>query len=124
VLLAEDETLVRTMIASTLQDQGYTVLQAANGAEALRLAQEHAGKEIHLLLTDVVMPQMGSVELANQLSAIRPETRVLFTSGHPDQLLVHQRTSGSNTQFIQKPFAPAALSRKVREVLEKQMGTS
>jgi two-component system, cell cycle sensor histidine kinase and response regulator CckA len=87
VLLAEDEPLVRTMIASMLQDQGYAVLQATNGAEGLQLAQEHAGTGIHLLLTDVVMPHMGGVELANQFSAIRPETRVLFTSGHPEQLL-------------------------------------
>ena len=94
VLLAEDEPLVRTMIASMLQGQGYTVLQAANGAKALQLAREHAGEEIHLLLTDVVMPQMGGVELADQFSAIRPETRVLFTSGHPDQLFAHQRDLG------------------------------
>ena len=80
VLLTEDEPLVRNMISTILNDQGYNVLQAINGDEALRVAKEHASEEIHLLLTDVVMPQLNGVELANQIRITRPNTRVIFTN--------------------------------------------
>ena len=115
VLLAEDEPVVRSVLASMLNDQGYNVLQAANGDEALSLAQRHRQDDIHLLLADIVMPQMNGIDLANQFLTIHPYTRILFTSGYPDEPVLRQ----GSVDFIQKPFVPAALSRKVREVLDK-----
>lgn len=119
VLLVEDETLVRGMVTSVLQEQGYKVLTATNGDEALRLDREHAGEEIHLLLTDVVMPSMGGQELSNQLRAIRPNIKVLFTSGYSDDTVVHHGILESGIEFMQKPFSPATLARRVRQVLEQ-----
>lgn len=119
VLLAEDEPLVRSLIASTLYDRGYNVLQASNGNEALEVAQQHDKEAIHLLLTDVVMPQMGGVELADRFKTMRPDTRILFTSGYPDEAIVCQNTADPNIGFIQKPFVPAVLSRKIREILDR-----
>ena len=121
VLLAEDEPLVRSLIASTLHDRGYHVLQACNGKEALEVAQKHSSQAIHLLLTDLVMPYMGGVELARQFKSLRPDTRVLFTSGYPDEALVYQNTPDPNIEFIQKPFGPGVLSRKVRDILDKEL---
>jgi signal transduction histidine kinase len=119
VLLAEDEPVVRTMVATILQRQGYRVLQASNGDEALRLAQQHADEEIHLLMTDVVMPQMGGVELAGQFSIERPSAKLIFTSGYTEQPFIHQNTLAPSIEFIRKPFRPAALAYKIREVLDK-----
>ena len=119
VLLAEDEPAVRTMVATILQRQGYRVLQAANGDEALRLAQLHAEEEIHVLMTDVVMPQMGGVELAGRFSIERPGSKVIFTSGYAEQPFIHQNILASSMEFIRKPFKPVALAYKIREVLDK-----
>ena len=107
------------MVAAILRDQGYNVLQATNGEEALRVAQKHAGQKIHLLLTDVVMPQMSGRELACQLRLMHPEIRVLLNSGYADEDISQQDEVHPDTPFIQKPFLPAALARKVREVLDK-----
>jgi two-component system, cell cycle sensor histidine kinase and response regulator CckA len=119
VLLAEDEPAVRTMVATILQGQGYRVLEAGNGDEALRLARQHAGEEIHLLLTDIVMPQMGGVDLAERFSAERPGAKVIFTSGCADQPLIHQSIRSASMEFIRKPFKPAELAYKIREALDK-----
>jgi CheY-like chemotaxis protein len=119
VLLAEDEPAVRSMIATILQQQGYTVLQASNGAEALKIAEEHHKTGIDLLLTDVVMPQMGGVELAGRFCTEYPSTRVIFTSGYSDQPIMTLNNSNTRVDFLQKPFMPAALASKVREVLDK-----
>jgi two-component system, cell cycle sensor histidine kinase and response regulator CckA len=121
-LLAEDDPLVRSMVAKVLRDQGYKVLQASNGEEALQVAQEPANKKIDLLLTDMVMPQMGGLELANQLNVLCPETKVIFTSGYTDDPIIHEGTPDSSMEFIQKPFVPAALALKVRSVLDKVTG--
>jgi len=119
VLLAEDEPAVRGMIATILQNQGYTVLQAGNGDEALKVVEGNPKREIDLLLTDVVMPQMGGVELAHRFMAQRPGTKVIFTSGYSDQPIIAGNGQGSGIEFIQKPFMPAALASKVREVLDR-----
>jgi signal transduction histidine kinase/CheY-like chemotaxis protein len=119
VLLAEDDLMVRSMVADALKDQGYTVLQAANGADALQLVQENCGQRIDLLLTDLVMPPMGGLELANRLSALRPETRVIFTSGFTEDPFFTEGINGPNVEFIRKPFVPSALTAKIREVLDR-----
>jgi two-component system cell cycle sensor histidine kinase/response regulator CckA len=119
VLLAEDEPAVRSMIATVLQQQGYTVLQASNGEEALKVAEGHRKTGIDLLLTDVVMPQMGGVELAGRFCTEHPSARVIFTSGYSDQPLMSLNNPDTRVDFLQKPFLPAALASKVREVLDK-----
>jgi PAS domain S-box-containing protein len=117
ILLVEDDVGVRTLEVQVLRQQGYTVLEAADGEEALHLAQTHA-EDIHLLLTDVVMPHMSGRELANRLETIRPGTKVLFTSGYTDNTIAHHGMLDPGIAFLQKPFGPLALTRKVREVLD------
>jgi nitrogen-specific signal transduction histidine kinase len=119
VLLVEDEPLVRNLAARILRNQGYTLLEATNGGEAIRVAHEHAREEIHLLLTDIVMPQMGGKELAERLRVIRPSIKVLFTSGYTDNTIVQHGLLDPDIAFLEKPFSPAALVRKVREVLDR-----
>jgi len=119
VLLVEDEPLVRDLAHRILSQQGYKVLEAANGEEALRVAHEHGGEEIHLLLTDVVMPQMGGKDLADQLKIPRPDIKVLYTSGYTDNAIVHHGVLEPGIHFLQKPFSSNALSHKVREVLDR-----
>ncbi len=117
VLLVEDEEVVRGLASQILEQAGYRVLVAARGEEAIRLGSEHA-KEIHLLLTDVVMPGAGGKEVATRLSSICPKIKVLFMSGYTDEAIVHHGILDSDVEFIQKPFTPAALAIKVREVLD------
>jgi len=117
ILLVEDEEVVRNLVREILSMQGYNVLQAANGLEALPVCEQHTGP-IHLMLTDVVMPQMGGRELAEQVARLRPATKVLFMSGYTDDAIVHHGVLGAGMFFIQKPFAPDALARKVREILD------
>jgi PAS domain S-box-containing protein len=119
VLLVEDEQEVRLLAHRLLSQQGYRVLEATNGVEALHVAQEHGGEKIHLLLTDVVMPQMGGKELADQLKIFRPDVKVLYTSGYTDDAIVHHGVLEPGTHFLQKPFSPKTLSHKVREVLDR-----
>jgi PAS domain S-box-containing protein len=119
VLLVEDEPSVRDLAHRLLNQQGYKVLEAANGEEALHVAQEHAGEKIHLLLTDVVMPRMGGKELADQLKILRPDIKVLYASGYTDNAIVHHGVLERGTHFLQKPFSPSGLVRKVREVLDR-----
>jgi response regulator RpfG family c-di-GMP phosphodiesterase len=117
VLLVEDEESVRSMISDLLIDQGYKVLEARHGIHALEVAAEHSGP-IHLLITDVVMPQMGGGELAQRLSALRPSVRVLFISGYTDDAIVRHGVLESGAAFLQKPFSLQLFSRRVREVLD------
>ena len=117
VLIVEDEPLVRNMVVRILFEQGYRVLEAANGEEALRVVNSHAGETIDLLLTDLVMPQMGGKELAQRLKSLRPNTKVLLTSGYTNDLVFENGELGDNVSFIQKPFMPADLVSKVQEVL-------
>jgi signal transduction histidine kinase len=117
ILIVEDEPLVRNMVVRILFEQGYKVLEAANGEEALRVVASHAGENIHLLLTDLVMPQMGGKDLAERLKSLRPNTKVLLTSGYCNDLIFQNGELGDKVSFIQKPFMPADLVSKVQEVL-------
>jgi len=117
VLLAEDEEAVRSLAREVLRGAGYTVLEAGNGEEALRVAGSHPGP-IHLLLTDVIMPRLGGPELARRLQPLRPDMRVLFMSGYTDGDISSFGGLGSETSLLQKPFQPIVLARRVREVLE------
>ncbi len=118
VLLVEDDTAVRELAARTLRRMGYTVFEAASGPEALDLAARLADRPIHLLLTDIVMPQMGGQEVSRRLRATRPGLKALFISGYADQAVVQNGILDEGTAFLQKPFTVAALARKVRQVLE------
>ena len=118
LLLVEDEDAVRALTREILQMGGYTVLEAGNGAEALRLCERHGGP-VHLLVTDVVMPEVGGRELADRLTALRPGLKVLYLSGYADDAVVRHGVLGSEVAFLQKPFSIDALARKVREVLNR-----
>ncbi len=117
ILLVEDEEQVRTVAQGILERSGYRVLVAANPGEALLLG-EPGGRAIHLLLTDVVMPQMNGAELARRLSDTRPDLKVLCMSGYTDDEILRRLVLDSSLAFLQKPFTPASLTRKVREVLD------
>jgi PAS domain S-box-containing protein len=119
VLLVEDEVVVRRLAKEILKHHGYRVLEAADAREALRIAQQERGP-IHLLLTDVIMPLMSGRELVEQLRQSRPETRVIYMSGYTDDVLAYRGDLGSDINFLQKPFAPEALAKKVREALEQK----
>jgi two-component system cell cycle sensor histidine kinase/response regulator CckA len=118
VLLVEDDELVRDLANRLLKQQGYRVLVAVNGEDALRVAREHDGEKIHLLLADIVMPQMGGKELAIKLKILRPDVKVLYTSGYADDAIVHHGALDPGTHFLQKPFSLKTLSHKVRKVLD------
>src|SRR5690348_7958773 len=117
VLLVEDAAAVRAVTKQMLERQGYTVLQAPHGDAALRLAQKYDGP-IHMLLTDVVMPLLSGRQLAEQLARVRPDMKVLYASGYTDDSVVRHGILESGTAYLQKPFSPESLARKVREVLD------
>jgi PAS domain S-box-containing protein len=117
ILVAEDAVAVREMLVRTLRTHGYQVLVATDGLEALQISRMHEGP-IHLLLTDLVMPQMSGTELVEQLQPRRPETQVLYMSGYADRPLVRQLVSDEASVFLPKPFSAEALTEKVRDVLD------
>jgi two-component system cell cycle sensor histidine kinase/response regulator CckA len=117
ILVVEDEEAIRRLTCRVLEAQGYTVLSAASGGEALLLLEKHA-REIHLLITDVVMPAVSGRELARSAAALRPLMKVLFMSGYTDNVIVHHGVLDAGTAFLQKPFTPRSLAQKVREVLD------
>jgi two-component system cell cycle sensor histidine kinase/response regulator CckA len=117
VLLVEDQDDVRTLTLRILEREGYVVLPAASGRDALALAASHANR-IHLLLTDVVMPGLSGREVAEQLTAMRPGTRVLFMSGYTDNVIAQRGVLDPGTAFLSKPFTPETLAAKVRDVLD------
>jgi CheY-like chemotaxis protein len=116
ILLVEDEDAVRSIVRVVLQRAGYTVLEANRGREALRVAAAHPGP-IHLLITDVVMPEMGGRQVVAHLTATRPGLKVLYLSGHTDDAVVRHGVSEAKMAFLQKPFTIEALMNKIREVL-------
>ena len=117
VHLVEDEELVRRVARISIELQGYRVLSARDAADALRIAEGHK-EPIHLLITDVVMPEMGGRELAEAIRTRRPGIRVLFMSGYTDEAVFQHGTIPPTEAFIQKPFSPLGLARKVRAVLD------
>ena len=117
ILLAEDEEPVRVLARRCLEGMGYRVLAASRADEAQQMAERHAGP-IHLLLTDVVMPGGSGPELASRLAARHPEMRVLYMSGYTDDAIVHRGVIAPGIELLEKPFTPATLARKVRDVLD------
>ncbi|MFB3815664.1 MAG: PAS domain S-box protein [Terriglobales bacterium] len=118
ILLVEDEEGLRELLARVLRDKGYKVLAASNGPEALRLVQEH-DSHIELLLTDVVMPDMRGQQLAAELISSKPDLAVIYMSGYTDNALTHAGSLPPGTTFLQKPFTPEVVLRRVREVLDE-----
>jgi two-component system, cell cycle sensor histidine kinase and response regulator CckA len=117
ILVAEDDEMVRSLVRETLEREGYKVLAASDPLDARRIADTH-GEGIQLLITDVVMPKLSGRELAGQLMARRPEMKVLYMSGYTDNAVINSGILQKEVAFLQKPFTPAALTEKVREVLE------
>jgi PAS domain S-box-containing protein len=117
VLLVEDEEMVRHLVRETLVRAGYTVMDTSDPLEARRLSGSYRGT-IHLLITDVVMPKVSGRELAEELHARRKSMKVLYMSGYTDSAIVNTGILHKQVAFLQKPFTPAALTQKVREVLE------
>jgi signal transduction histidine kinase/ActR/RegA family two-component response regulator len=118
ILVVEDEAGIRAIVRRVLEAQGYRVLQSANPKEALAEARQHR-EAIHLLLTDVVLPEMSGRQLAERLNADRPGLPVLYMSGYTDSAIVHQGRLDPSTEFLPKPFTPETLLRRVREVLDR-----
>ena len=117
ILLVEDEDTVRTVMRESLQRSGYQVLEARNAGEALLICEQHTGL-IHLMLTDLVMPRMSGSELAERLEPWHPEMKVLYVSGYTNHSIVHDGLTNPNKAFLEKPFTPTELARKVRQVLD------
>jgi len=116
----EDEIEVRKLVAEILKGQGYRVIEASDGEEAIKVAQKNSGNKIHLLLTDVVMPGMSGRELAEMLAPQHPGLRILYMSGYTDNAIVNHGVLDEGVNYIQKPFTLDALARKVREVLDRK----
>ena len=121
ILLVEDEEVVRGLTTNILEGAGYHVIAAGGGAEAAKLCADR-NAPIDLLLTDVVMPRTSGKEVADQLTKMQPGLKVLFMSGYTDEAIVHHGVLDANVEFIQKPFTPVGLSKKIREVLDKTNG--
>jgi len=119
VLVAEDVTAVRAVTREMLRRYGYTVLEAADGATALEVAANFK-EPIHLLLTDVVMPDLNGRDLAARLQAARADLKVLFMSGYTDDAVVRHGILQQGIAYLQKPFTPESLARKVRTVLDAE----
>ena len=118
ILVAEDELDVRNLTVDILRNLGYHVIEASNGEEGIRLAQENGNDKIDLLFTDIVMPQMDGKQLADWFGTVRPSTRVLFTSGYTADAIIHRGILEERIAFLEKPFSPAVLAQRVREVLD------
>ena len=118
ILVADDEASIRKLIRDTLEPLGYTIIEAADGEEAIALFNRTEAK-IDMLLTDVIMPKMNGKKLAETLLAQSPQLKVLYMSGYTDNVIVHQGVLDNNVEFINKPLVPSILTKKIREVLAK-----
>jgi CheY-like chemotaxis protein len=118
VLVVEDEEIVRELVCDVLAEQGYNVICAADGIEALKVAADFDGT-IHLLVTDVIMPHMNGHELAGKLSDIRPEMKVLYVSGYSDNDIGDHGELDPRFELLQKPFTPQTLARKIHDVIHE-----
>jgi PAS domain S-box-containing protein len=119
ILLVEDEKVVRDLTARILRDLGYEVLVAGDGKEALEVAAGHLEK-LSLVISDLVMPQMGGRELAEKLQLLKPEIKLILMSGYTENSILHQGGFGKNLSFLQKPFSYDALATKVRDAMQKE----
>ena len=117
ILLVEDEEGVRSLTRRVLVGCGYMVLEAADGKEAIRIAKDHMGA-IHLLITDVVMPDIGGRIVAEEVALLHPEIRKLFLSGYTDDAIIRHGVLRDGVNFLQKPFSPFVLASRVREALD------
>src|SRR5207248_2782660 len=118
ILIVEDESTILKLVETSLRSRGYNVLVASTAEAAESIASKHAGP-IHLLLSDVVMPQTSGRDLADRIVEMRPEIRVLWMSGYTDDTIAHHGILEPGLHFLQKPFTPASLGDKIREVLDK-----
>jgi PAS domain S-box-containing protein len=119
LLIVEDESALRELTACVLREAGYTVLEACDGRDGLRVAGEDLSRRIDLVVTDVIMPRMSGKEMADKLKSVRPHTKVLFISGYTDDALNQHGVLSPDIAFLEKPFTPARLAFKVREVLDQ-----
>jgi CheY-like chemotaxis protein len=118
VMLVEDEPAVRHLAVNILRSLGYEVLSASNGQDGLHVAQNHKGKPIRLVISDVIMPLMGGKVMAEWLKATFPDLKVLFTSGYTDDAIAQQGVLDAGLEFLPKPYTPSSLAHKVREMLD------
>jgi DNA-binding response OmpR family regulator len=119
VLLVEDAPMIRRLAKKVMTKAGYTVLEAGDGDEAMTAADAHR-EPIDIVLTDLIMPGLSGVDLAQRLTALRPATRVLYMSGYTDNAIVRNGLLAEGAPFLQKPFTPEELLRKLRQVLDAQ----
>jgi two-component system cell cycle sensor histidine kinase/response regulator CckA len=120
ILLVEDDPLVRELAAEVLRGNGYQLLEASTPSVALEICNRHSGP-IELLLTDVVMPEMNGGEMARLVQELRPNIRVLFMSGYTDNVVLQNGQLRKGLAFLQKPFTPTTLGKKVREILDEKV---
>jgi len=117
ILLVEDERIVRHLVREILTGNGYKVLEADSGKAALSICDTYA-MPINMMLTDLIMPKMSGSELKDQMDTLRPDIKVLFMSGYTDDSTAQMGLLNSETAFIEKPFTPDGLARKIREILD------
>jgi CheY-like chemotaxis protein len=120
LLVVEDEPSVRHLARSVLDNLGYEVLSALNGQDALHVVREHKGAPVRLVITDVIMPLMGGKVMAEWLKATYPDLKILFTSGYTDEAIADQGVLETGVEFLAKPYTPAGLARKVRQLLDEK----
>ena len=118
LLVVEDDPSVRLLARRVLEAQGYEVLSASNGQDALHVAREHTGSPIRLAITDVIMPLMGGKVMSEWLQTTYPDLKILFTSGYTDGVITHHGVLEAGVEFLPKPYTPTTLARKVRELLD------
>ncbi|MGC9944375.1 MAG: PAS domain S-box protein, partial [Verrucomicrobiota bacterium] len=124
LLVVEDEPSVRCLARDILKAQGYEVLSASNGQEGLHAAFKHKGTPIRLVITDVIMPVLGGKAMAEWLKTSYPDLKILFTSGYPDDVMTHHGALDVDVEYLGKPYSPATLVRKVRELLDQKTGSA
>jgi CheY-like chemotaxis protein len=120
LMIVEDEPSVRHLARSVLDNLGYEVLSASNGQDALNVARDHQGAPIRLIVTDVIMPLMGGKVMAEWMKATYPGLIILFTSGYTDEAISHHGVLEEGVEFLPKPYTPATLARKVRQLLDEK----
>lgn len=119
ILLVEDDPAVRNLVTSMLEKHGYQVLVSQNPSDVAVICEKHSG-QIHLLLTDLILPGINGRDVAKHVGTLRPDTKVLFMSGYTDDALIHTQGFDKEFAFLQKPFSSGTLGTKIREVLDAE----